>query len=291
MPPLEVYSINFANGSLQPSLDANGWQAMRFGGSSAGTLQTTFGNGGLYLSAERPLGAKDRGVHNSVYVLPPVPTETGASVPGMLSLASRLIMRVEFDLPDAVAAGPGVKAEAWAVVLRLKFANNPLEPRERDVPDEPSINVTCQFNNNTNGRNGVRLNDPDRAQDATTNKAPDLDSPLSYSRYKPGCFGLGRATQFILSFAFSGIQAGPVPTGTRKLGDPLGYAVGCGFLEMLGVPRFRKDNLKDHRLFSSTNLSSGTQDWIGALGVSITSLSGQGKFSVRLRRFSISTLT
>ena len=73
MPPQEVYSIDFASGGWQPSRDVNGWGAMRSGGSSAGTLATQFGTGGLYLSAERPLGATED-VTNSVWVVPPAPT-------------------------------------------------------------------------------------------------------------------------------------------------------------------------------------------------------------------------
>src|SRR5262245_38149721 len=45
---------------------------------------------------------------------------------------------------------------------------------------------------------------------------------------------------------------------------------------------------KDLRLFSTSDLSTG-QSWIGALGISLVSQSGHGKFYARLRRFSIST--
>lgn len=290
MPPLEVYRVDFSNGTLAPVYDANGWGAMRYGGTSTGNLQRNFVTGGLYLSAERPLDAQDQGVANSIYVVPPMP--------GMVPLESRLLMRVEFDLPDAVPASPDVKAEPWAAGLKLKFANQPGEPPERDVLDEPMIIVTCQFNNNTLGRNGVRLNDPSRAQDAATNKATDLDSPLSYDRYK-GWWWLIPPTRFILSFAFSGIQAGPAPD-PRSPGDPLGYAVGCGFLEMSSWVLVRKKweiwtwfrrSKKDLRLFSSTQLSTGNQTWIGALGVSLATVSGQGTIMARLRRFTISTWT
>src|SRR5262249_38229526 len=159
---------------------------------------------------------------NSVYVIPvvrvppvvaPEPPGPIALVQPTLTLESRLLMRVEFDLPEAVPASPGLKAEAWAVVLKLKFQNNPA-----DDPSDNRMVVTCNFNNDTNDRNGVRLNDPGRAQDTAGNKADDLDSPLDYLRYQP--FWFFGPPRFILSFAFSGIQAGPAPPPPRKTGDP-----------------------------------------------------------------------
>jgi len=288
MPPTEVYAIDFANNeTLKPEVDVNGWGNMVFGGSTQNTDSTisepaigygTERSDGLILVGFRPRQTDPTKpipfVSNSVYVTP---------APGMVPLNSRLRMRVEFDLPKAVPAAADVKAEAWAVVLKLASSS--------DDKDQATMVVTCQFNNQTNGRNGVRLNDPSRAQRVKTNIAMDLDSPLDYERYDPSQDYFG-PTRFTLSFAFSGVQGGPPPPVPQGNQDPLGYAVGCGFLEMDSVYgdsplRIIRSGLEDVRLFSSTTLTQ--QSWISALGVSLMTESGVGTFRARLRRFSIET--
>ena len=198
-------------------------------------------------------------------------------------------MRAEFDLPDATPEDPNAPVPIWAVALRVKLGN------ATDIPgDQTLINVTCQFN-----KDGVRLADPSRAQDAPSNTPTNLDSPLSYGSYRPGCFGWWGPTKFNLDFAYSGIQAGPAPAHPHQVGEDLGYAVGCGFLEMLDLPKWgglfdgpklllNLQNKYDRRLFSSTNLSTTDQSWIGALGVSIGTINYVGTMTARLKRFSVS---
>jgi hypothetical protein len=53
-----------------------------------------------------------------------------------------------------------------------------------------------------------------------------------------------------------------------------------------GVRPIRKD---DQRVYSNSGLSSGQQSWIGALGVTVVTLTGSGQISARLRSFSLST--
>jgi hypothetical protein len=150
MPPTEVYVVEFANGTLTPTVDINAWGDMQPAGSVTGNQQN-FVMGGLDLVAFRPIDppGDDKGppVVNSVYVTP---------APGAVPIDSRLLIRVEFDRPGALPAGPGVKAEPWAVALKL--ADKPW-----DHPWQVKIAVTCQFNNETLRRNGVRLHDPDRS--------------------------------------------------------------------------------------------------------------------------------
>ena len=196
MPPVLVYSVDFANGSLHPTVDVNNWGDMVFGGSIAGARQHAFVDGGLSLTATR---TETEGVSNSVYVVLPT---------GTLSRATRLQLHVEFDLPNGTP-DPTAPIQPWAVALRVKLGD------ENDLPGQALINVTCQFN-----KDGVKLADPDRAQDIAGNSPTNLDSPLDYAKYQ----GLGpgqKPTQFNLDFAYSGIQAGPAPAPPHQPGQDL----------------------------------------------------------------------
>jgi hypothetical protein len=55
--------------------------------------------------------------------------------------------------------------------------------------------------------------------------------------------------------------------------------VGCASLSIA--------DRSDHRPFSNRQLSTGAQDWIGAVGVSLATLTGVGQYRVILRAFSI----
>jgi len=273
MPPVLVYSVDFTNGSLQPTVDVNNWGNMVFGGSTTGALQRTFVDGGLSLTATRH-STETAGVSNSVYVVLPT---------GTLSRATRLQLHAEFDLPNATPDPTNAPIPPWAVALRVKLGG------ETDLPgDRALINVTCQFN-----QDGVKLADPDRAQDVAGNSPTNLDSPLDYAKYqglKPGW----NPTQFNLDFAYSGIQAGPAPAPVHQPGQDLGYAEGCGFLEMSDSPgksSVQRQSKDDRRLFSSTKLSTPVQAWIGALGVALGTNNYVGTFTARLKRFSVTTWT
>src|SRR5215831_9766241 len=140
MPPVLVYSVDFTNGSLQPTVDVNNWGNMVFGGSTTGALQRTFVDGGLSLTATRH-STETAGVSNSVYVVLPT---------GTLSRATRLQLHAEFDLPNATPDPTNAPIPPWAVALRVKLGG------ETDLPgDRALINVTCQFN-----QDGVKLADP-----------------------------------------------------------------------------------------------------------------------------------
>jgi hypothetical protein len=295
MPPLMVYDIDFSTRSLSPNLDLLQWGDMVLGGSPRADGREPYFDGvGLVLTAfQRPWSQvaphqSPPGVSSAVYlVFPPQPITSNQVLPR----ASRLRLDVEFDQPTATpepSPPPSMLARRvevsdgendlpnapplenapppWAVALRVKAGN------EIDRPGEALIDVTCQFHNT-----GVRLNDPDKAQDAPNNQSLDLEGPLDYPD----------GTQFSLGFEYSGIQAGPAPATPHKKGDDLGYAVGCGFLEMKSDYPYL--DASDRRLFSSTKLSASPQSWIGALGVAVGTIRYPGTMAARIKRFTVTT--
>jgi hypothetical protein len=118
------------------------------------------------------------------------------------------------------------------------------------------VPVTCQFN-----PNGTRLNTPGHLEG---DQATFLVTPLDYSQLTPG--------RFLLEHYFCGINA------------PGRYSVGYGTLTL--SPPLKKS---DQRAYSNAGLSGGQQSWIGALGITLVTLTGTGKIMVRLRRFTIAT--
>jgi hypothetical protein len=267
MPPQEVYSVDFSNGNLTP-VSSVSWGDLVAGGSPDGTKSAEPVSRGLLLRAGRKTG--DRGVSNSLYVLPPE---------GALPFQSRLRMRVWFEqpyarvwpalpVPPGEREGPVTQLENWAIGLKLKFGRAP------DPDDEPFIAVTCQFNRRGD-QSGIRVNG---VGDDQADLSPYLDSPLDYQKYRAAWFPFWRPPRFMLEFNHCGIQAGPA---TNPPMDPpqLGYAVGSASLS-IGAR-------SDHRPFSNRALSTGEQDWIGALGVSLATIRGVGQYQVVLRRFTI----
>jgi len=261
-----VYNVDFSNGNLVPSVDTNGWGAMKTGNSGAASRAESFSDSkgltlGVYRDAATPAG---QNTSNCVYVLP------GANV---LPVASRLLLRSEFDRPWARPAYAPLTptnnqtqgsnttqaGSPWAVALNVKFGT------ENETATDKRFTVTCQFNNVTT--NGVRLNSPGHVQgDMST----PLDSPLDYSNYWPAA----ATNLFSLESAFCGIKAPPPPAGK-------GYSVGSGALSI--------GNRKDHRVFSNEAFSAaGAQTWIGALGIVLVTQAGVGQIMVRLRSFSVS---
>ena len=287
MPADQIYSVDFANGNLTPSVDELNWGDMLPGHSapeSGHAFNSQAESEGLRLRISRADGSGTF-VSNSVYVIPssihPPTSSAHARAVGELlgdhPLGTRLLLKVEFDSPNASPFPhpekiDPLKPEAWAVVLKLKLSDNP-----NDAKADAVVNVTCQFNNkdNPNAGEGARLNTPGSEQ---RDQAAPLDAPLDYDQYQGS--SSRRPTLFVLEHAFCGIQAGPAPVpATTNLNAPVGHSAGCGFLNIGGK--------KDLRVFSSTGLSQVANASIGALGIAVITQSGVGKISVRLRRFSV----
>ena len=266
MPPVLIYSVDFSNGNLAPSLDTNGWGAMQLGSSGAGDKPEKYSDAkGLTLSVYRAPGTPaGHDVNHSVYVLP------GANV---VPVATRLLLRAEFDRPWAQenyvpltptnnqtqGSNTTQAGSPWAVAVGPKFGGL------NDTPADKRIPVTSQFNNVTS--NGVRLNTPGHVQgDMST----PLDSTLDYSNYWPA----NTTNLFTLEQAYCGLKSSAPPGGK-------GYAVGCGALSI--------GNRHDQRVFSNEGFSAaGAQTWIDALGITLVTQVGIGQIMVRLRSFSVS---
>jgi len=194
MPRVPVYSVDFSNGNLAPSLDTNGWGSMKLGDSGpAGNPTTTPNTQGLEL-AVTAAGAP-------AAVGPYVVLASGA-----LPLDSRLLLQLEFDHPNGIppaAPAPGFP-EPWAVALVAKAAD------EKFVPNEPMVVTTCQFNRQFDG---VRLNTPGNLEQDASKVCL---TPLNYNALTPG--------RFTLEMYFCGVKAaGRYATGfsTLVIGPPL----------------------------------------------------------------------
>jgi hypothetical protein len=235
MPSKPIYKVDFRQGNLSPSLDARGWGDMRIGRSAPADGASAADPQGLKLSLSFDGDPAAIGVYA---VLPEA----------NLMLAGRLTTAVEFDGPEGLPSGSD-RPEPWAVALQVKFGN------EDFVPNEPSVNVTCQFR-----PDGTRLNTPAGLQG---DQAATLITPLDYAALSPGVF--------TLEHHFCGVNAAGK------------HSVGFGALTV--GPPIRES---DVRAYSNAGLSGGEQDWIGALGVTITNIPRVGEIRVRLRSFSVS---
>ncbi|HSE41969.1 MAG TPA: hypothetical protein VLH08_14490, partial [Acidobacteriota bacterium] len=126
---------------------------------------------------------------------------------------------------------------------------------------------------------GVRLNTPFSLQ---SDQPAYLESPLNYKSYQGGLLAPYDDRWIappILSLAhsFCGIGA-----------NDIAHTSGCGFLKLT---RIWPPELRDHRVYSSNTLihqGSAAITSVGALGVSIATLRGEGRVSARLRSFSVS---
>jgi hypothetical protein len=254
MPPREVYSVDFRNSNMTP-VTSESWGPPVVGGSANGFKAAYPNLRGLQLHMTRE-GNETAAVSNSVYVLPPERS---------LLLDSRFRLRASFEQPSAEwLDGSSVSPESWAVALLVKFGGSV------DTDPEPFIAVTCQFRR-AGDTTGVRINGVNEEQ---KDQAGYIDSPIDYSRYRAGCLGFGRAPRFTMEMNFCGRQSAPVPPGPQTEPPQLGYAVASGSLSIAGRA--------DHRVLSSRTLSTGVQDWIGALGISLATIRGVGKYRVRL---------
>lgn len=290
MPPKLVYAVNFARGNLSPENDPDGWGTMRLGGTVLVGSDNAFDSsdsGGLRLTIFRAAGSSANLVTKSVYVFPrstPVvsprtsvsstgaPTSSPAIGAGdfdatalALSLDIRLRLSVEFDRPDAL----NDTVYPWAVALIVKAKDT-----EIDVPGEPMIPVTCQFNRGSpipQVLDGARVNTPGSEQ--RDQQRPLYGPPLDYNQFKRGCLSLFPPRRFVLEHAFCGVGA-----AHESLPTPLlGYSVGSARLSI--------GSRWDMRVYSHKGLSNNAT--IGALGVSIVTQRGEGQFSARLRRFCV----
>jgi hypothetical protein len=263
MPPVLIYSVDFSNGNLAPSVDTNNWGAMQIGNSGAGDKPEKYNDSkGLTLSVVRA-SATQNDANHSVYVLP------ATAIP----VATRLLLHTEFDRPWAqqnyVPLSPTnnqtqgsnttTAGSPWAVGIGPKFGG------VNDLPADKRIPVTCQFNN-TSG-NGVRLNTPGHMQ---LDMSTPLATPLDYSNYWPA----NATNLFTLEQAYCGLNSAAPPAGT-------GYVVGSGALTI--------GSKHDQRVFSNPAFSgAGAQPNIDALGITLVTQKGIGQIQVRLRNFSIS---
>jgi hypothetical protein len=185
----------------------------------------------------------------------------------------RGFLRVTFDLPHATGGdGSSVFTQAWAVSANLRI--------DRDVDNriDQQLNVTSQFVSGSSSGvtiEGVRLNTPGSLQQQV-DQASRLDGPLDYARYAPirlfPGFELPGAT-FVLDHAFCGYAA-----ATN------GHTPGSGKLR---IRWFFGAEKRDQRVYSSMELMK-VQPWpagstIGAVGVSIATLTGVGTFGARVR--------
>lgn len=264
MPPREVYSVDFTHSNLTPVTSEN-WGPLQFGSTAAGFKSHAQTLRGLQLHMTRD-GSEAGGVTHGVYVVPPA---------GSFPIASRFRLRAWFETPFAQPLPGGGRdappLENWAVALSAK-----LQGSADDLPTDTFFAVTCQFRR-TPESNGVRLNGVKELQ---ADQGDYLDSPINYLAYRAGCLGFGRAPQFLLEMNFCGKQSAPIPNGQQTDPPQLGYAVASGSLSI--------DDRSDHRVLSTTNLTTDTQSHIGALGVAIATIGGVGQYRARFRRFAIS---
>ena len=264
-PPITAYAVDFANGNLKPYVNPYGWPDFRLSTQVPGKTSASADYRGWKLSCM----ATGSALANSLYLVLPQPDPVVGGPPA-LPADVRAYMRVTFDLPHAIAADlVSDFTEAWAVAANLRI------DRSIDSIGTQQVNVTSQFVKGAQQNipiDGVRLNTPGSLQQS--DQARRLDGPLDYSRYGP-IWILFPPPLFILEHAFCGYAA-----------DANGHTPGNGELRIqfpLGGEKF------DQRVFSNKALlplPAGST--IGAVGVSVATLTGTGTFGARLRSFKLS---
>ncbi len=158
MPFEKIYSVNFSGRNLAPDFNPLNWPAMQLSDDASAVADTD----GIILTINRHYLADDE-VRNSVFLLPP---------DGM-PLDTRLMLRVQFDKPNAFSEPIPVKLEPvypepWAVGLRVS-------PYTVLGTSKSAVQVTTQF-----VAEGVRLNTPFSLQG---DRAALLIQPLDYERF------------------------------------------------------------------------------------------------------------
>jgi hypothetical protein len=270
-PPIEAYAVNFANGNLQPHFNPYGWPDVRLSAQTPGVTAASADSKGYRLSCMATGGE----LANSLYLVLPQPSPAVLGTP-TLPADVRAYLRVVFDLPHAVGAdGSSAFAQAWAVSANLRIDRN------IDSPSVQQLNVTSQFVSGSSSGvtiEGVRLNTPGSLQQIDQQRR--LDGPLDYARYQPVRFGpffeLPGAI-FVLDHAFCGYAA-----ATN------GHTPGSGKLR---IRWFFGADKRDQRVYSSQELMKTAPlpagATIGAVGVSIATLTGVGTFGARVRSFQL----
>jgi len=270
-PPIEAYAVNFAAGNLHPHVNPYGWPDVRLTQQTPGVTAASADSKGFRLSCTATGGE----LANSLYLVLP---QSSPSVLGPPALPAdvRAFIRIVFDLPHAAGPdGSPVFTQAWAVSANLRI--------DRDVDNRSTqqLNVTSQFVSGSNSGvtiEGVRLNTPGSLQQI--DQARRLDGPLDYTRYEPVRFGpflVFPGATFVLDHAFCGYAA-----ATN------GHTPGSGKLR---IQWFFGADKRDQRVYSSMELMKDqplpTGTTIGAVGVSIATLSGVGTFGARVRTFQL----
>lgn len=270
-PPIEAYAVNFAGGNLHPHFNPYGWPDIRLSQQIAGATAASPDSKGFRLSCTATGGE----LFNSLYLVPP---QSSPSVlgPPPLPAEVRAFLRVTFDLPHARGPEKGSPfAEAWAVSANLRIDRN------IDSRSTQQLNVTSQFVSGSSSGvviDGVRLNTPGSLQQIDQQRR--LDGPLDYDRYQPVRFGPWfeiPGPTFVLDHAFCGYAA-----ATN------GHTPGSGKLRIRWL--FGPDK-RDQRVYSSKELMKTAPlpagATIGAVGVSIATLTGVGTFGARVRSFQL----
>lgn len=273
-PPIEAYAVNFANGNLQPHLNPYGWPDFRLSQQVPGAKWAVSDAQGISLNCRTTApAAGNEPFAMSLYLVLPEPSPSVVG-PRALPTEVRALLRVTFDLPYAKALdGSSPFKEAWGISANLRI------DRQINGAGAQQLDVTSQFveevaiGMQTLRIDGVRLNTPRSLQQV--DQARRLDGPLEYARYQPfGCLGvfLRRAPVFTLEHAFCGYAA-----------QDNGHTPGSGMLKIRFPFWVEKC---DYRVYSSTELlplPAGST--IGAVGVSVATVSGVGTFGARLRSF------
>jgi len=264
-PPIDAYAVNFASGNLHPHVNPYGWGDVQLVPQIAGVREATPDSRGYRLTCT----ATGSELANGLYLVLPQPR---AAVLGPPPLPGdvRAFIQVIFDLPHAVGADQTSDfTQAWAVLANLRIDRN------IDSPTMQQVNVTSQFVKGTVGTSpvvidGVRLNTPGSLQQI--DQALRLDGPLNYARYQPRWFI--PAPTFVLDHAFCGYAAAAN-----------GHTPGSGELRIrwpFGIEQ------RDQRVYSSDKMPLASGTTIGAVGVSVMTMSGVGTFGARVRSFRLS---
>lgn len=262
MPPVETYAVSFKHGNLHPEANANNWPDMQQSSQVPGVSESVAESIGIKLRCVRdatvPSGTR---VMNQLSVTPPR---------GAVPLDCRIFLSATFDLPYALPLPDSPKfPEPWAVALTVYGDGG-------GVRTEAAVHVTCQFNRKYDG---VRLNTPSGLQQSPVDQGRPIDSPLDYRKWQYRRINRWLylpARRFTLEHAFCG-------WGLRDHG----HVTGSGSLTMRD---WRANEVRDHRVYSSADLSGGERatTHIRSVGVALVTVSGVGEIGVRMRSFSVS---
>jgi hypothetical protein len=142
---VKVYAVDFANFNLQPHVNTKGWRNLIHWPSSPGDQSDSHG---LTARVTRDGSSPGVGAMNNFYI--------PFSEHDALSLNSRILLRVDFDLPrgERLPDQPTKAPEPWAVALCVSCVEGIEDPTKMAI-------VSCQFHRTLNG---VRVNTPNDLQ-------------------------------------------------------------------------------------------------------------------------------